>query len=160
MSSEFQVDWGNPENVAAQNEANNRIRNPVKPMSLGNDRIRFRAGMAGSAMQNSLGSVGMNRTAPPPPGLMGQASQRFQPGMNVPTMGPAVKMGLNGGYGPNQYGGTGVVSNPNQAPPQNAVQQARQQGPDLAAIQAEMARRKVGAALGPKNAALAGSVMG
>jgi hypothetical protein len=42
----------------------------------------------------------------------------------------------------------------------NAVQQARMQGPDPAAIQAEMKRRQMGAGMGPQNAALSGYMMG
>lgn len=41
----------------------------------------------------------------------------------------------------------------------NAVAAARAQGPDMAAIQAEMARRQAGAQLGPRNAALSGYMM-
>ncbi len=55
---------------------------------------------------------------------------------------------------------TGVA--PGVAPQQNAVQQAQNQGPDLAAIQEEMKRREVGAQLNanPANSALSGYLMG
>lgn len=154
--STFDLDYNNPNvvNELAANEARQPAQNP---MTLGNNRIRFRAGMANSAMRQPLQAQGMYRSRP---GLMGNVSQRLTPGMAPPTMSPNVSNHLNARYGPNQFGGTGVVSSPGQAPPMNAIQQARSNGPDLAAIQAEMERRRVGAALGPRNAALAGSVMG
>lgn len=58
---------------------------------------------------------------------------------------------------PSALGGTGV--SPGQFSGPNAVM-ANQGGPSLEQIQAEMARRNVGAQLGPRNAALAGYMMG
>lgn len=54
----------------------------------------------------------------------------------------------------------GVVRGQSTMGPGNAIQQARAQGPDQAAIEAEMRRRNMGAGMGPGNAALSGYMMG
>lgn len=76
-------------------------------------------------------------------------NQAFRPGgmptrMDTPaTMNPALQGGVRPGA--NMMGGPSVGS---------------PQGPSLEQIQAEMARRNVGAQLGPRNGALAGYMMG
>ncbi len=56
----------------------------------------------------------------------------------------------------------GGVATGGAVPTQDAVQQQQQQGPSLADIQAEQARRNVGAQLNanPQNSALSGYMMG
>lgn len=95
-------------------------------------------------------------------GLMGSApraaqQQQAASRMSSSSTGPA--MGGQGIADQASHNG-GVQAG---VPPQyNAVQQAQQGPPDLAAIQAEMQRRQVGAQLNqnPQNSALAGYMMG
>jgi hypothetical protein len=114
---------------------------------------------AGSPVRSDMMS-GLNRSfaqrGAAVPGLMGSISgDRGAPG--AAGMVAPQAMGR-----PSAYGGTGV--SPGQFSGPNAVAQSRgysgAPGGSLEAIQAEMARRNVGAQLGPRNAALSGYMMG
>lgn len=98
---------------------------------------------------------------PPPqrsgiPGMLGsrrmlgmralQGGDGVQRGMHAPAQ--QLMMQASGGVRPGNFNGP------------NAVQAARQAGPDLEKIRADMARHNMGAAMGPGNAALAGYMMG
>lgn len=80
---------------------------------------------------------------------------------NAISKGVGPGMGAQGGSsfvrGPNEHG---VAAPSSAANGPNAVQRDMANGPSEAAIRAEMQRKKVGASLGPKNAALAGYMMG
>ncbi len=132
------------------------------PAPAGGDPAESRHSIGGF---NGLGSGGLMGTNP-------RALQQSQAtpsrvsasyGVGGPIMGPG------GSAGGSQYGGqvnqannTGGVQTGGQTPGMNAVQNYQNQGPDLAAIQAEMARKNVGAQLNanPQNSALAGYMMG
>jgi len=112
-----------------------------------------------------------------PPGVMSGGSQQrqvFFPNPGNQRLGETGGIGTAAGGNLGQFGNAmdrraqmysfahGGVAAHNPAGP-NAVQQARMQGPDQAAIQAEMQRRNMGAAMagpGNRNAALAGYMMG
>ncbi len=104
-------------------------------------------------------------------GLMGSSPRAYQ--AQRASMGTTSSDTGNGGMsmgGGSRLGTTsdvayhngGVASGGTAAPQYNSVQQAQQQGPGLADIQAEQQRRNVGAQLNanPQNSALAGYMMG
>lgn len=120
-------------------------------------RFSGRQGMGGSQVPASAafgpGGGGGGR------GTNLQGSQAGPYGGSFSQMaGPGARRGSMAGGRSNRYDQSGVVAGGGTNV--NAVQQARMQGPDPAAIEAEMKRRQMGAQMGPQNAALAGYMMG
>ncbi len=125
----------------------------------------------GSGSGSALGNVFIPST-----GIGGSQPRAAQQAQYVRSSGATTNfgaggpiMGSGGSAGANQWGGqvneannNGGVATGGQTPGMNAVQNYQNQGPDLAAIQAEMARKNVGAQLNanPQNSALAGYLMG
>lgn len=116
------------------------------PRGLGGS-MAFRMGPRGTAPVGAQGPAFAG--GGPGASIFRGTHQAFQPGsmntsMSTPaTMNPA----LQGGVRP----GTNMMGGPSVGSPQ---------APSLQQIQAEMARRQVGAQLGPRNGALAGYMMG
>ncbi len=130
-----------------------------------------RFGLSGAAPAPSLapqaqgtGHAEVGRYNGPMGGGLGSSNPRANAG-SYQTMGQVSS--VRGGPG-DQYGTTqdvashnGGVAQGGPTPQFNAVQNYQNQGPDLAAIQAQMQRQNVGAQLNanPQNSALAGYMM-
>lgn len=128
--------------------------NPDLPPPQAPVRPRQAMGFGGGLMNQRAGGVSNGF------GLQGMGRTQARLGQGAGMMGSS-RVGMGVGQAQRRYGGGTMPGYSQYQQGGNAVQQARAQGPDVAQIQAEMARRNVGAQLNanPQNSALAGYLM-